>query len=124
MSTRPVISSITMYDKDNYVNYSDTDSSTDYFNSYTIGTAHTIEWLKKDAGVVVRVSVVNEYTDSKYVKRLNRFAKAIGYRIKTVEKKGVYRISETDFQCHIRPYQYNEFYLYNPKQIKAKQIKV
>src|ERR1041385_185662 len=112
MSNRPVINSIMMYSKDNYVNYSDTDSSVDYFNSYSIGTQHTIEWLKKDAGAVIKVSVVNEYKDEKYIKRLNRFAKSIGYKIKTVEKKGIYRISETDFQCHIRPYQYNEYYLY------------
>lgn len=122
------IYSVNLYDDRNFMSYSDTDAQTDYFHNRTAGTAHAIEILKEDAGSVLHVSIVNNYTDAKFVKRINRIAKALNYKIKVVEKKGVYRMSEghdydTKAPCFfIRPYQYNEYYLFDASLVKESEI--
>ena len=122
-ASKPVIDSITFYDKDNYVNFSDTDSSTDYFNSYSIGTSHLIDWINEGRlGAIVKVSFVNNEDLSKYHKRLARIQKAAGYNLKVVEKKGIYRISENSKMCYIQPYKHNDYYLYDAGLISPGRI--
>ncbi len=122
------IYSVNLYDDHNFMVYSDTDSQTDYFHNRTAGTAHAIEILKQDASSVLHVSIVNNYTDSKYIKRIQRIAKALNYKIKVVEKKGIYRIGEsTDYYSkapcfNIRPYQYKEYYLFDASLVKESEI--
>gem|GEM_PF-3013172 len=48
--------------------------------------------------------------------------KTLRYKTKTVNKKGIYRVSETNFQCYIQPYDYNEYYLYDRNVISEKEI--
>jgi hypothetical protein len=115
-----------MYDKDNYVNFSDTDSSTDYFHSYSLGINHLIDWFTKDnlaqPATVIKVDVVNNEVKPKHIKRLQRIAKTLRYKIKEVHKKGIYRQLETSFKCDILPYDYKEWYLYDAELINEKEI--
>ncbi len=73
------IASITFYERDNYVNYDDTDIQTDYFDSYTIGTEQMIEWTKEDGGHVIRVDFINDQELPKFHKRLKRLCQECGY---------------------------------------------
>lgn len=52
------IASITIHENDteNYISYSDTDISTDYFHSYSLNTKRTIEWLNRDNSIPHRVA--------------------------------------------------------------------
>ena len=125
-ASRPVVTSITMNDKDNFVNFSDTDSSTDYFHSYSLGLNQLINWFTKEdlaqPASVIKVDALNNDIEPKHIKRLERIAKALRYKIKTVEKKGIYRISETSSMCYIQPYQYEYWYLYDANLINEKEI--
>ncbi|HEX7178358.1 MAG TPA: hypothetical protein VF220_01445 [Nitrososphaeraceae archaeon] len=111
-ANKPTMVSITMYDKDNFVNFSDSDSQTDYFNSYSLGINHLLDWIKEgraSPSSVVHVSVVNNEIEPKHIKRLERIAKAINYKIKTVEKTSDYG-------------NYTEWYLYDADLIKESAI--
>jgi hypothetical protein len=125
-ASRPVVTSITFWDKDNYVNFSDTDSSTDYFHSYSIGINAILERITTSelwqAAAVVKVSFGNNEDLAKYHKRLKQLQKALSYSLKTVEKKGIYRISENSQMCYITPYKYNEYFLYDSNLVKENQI--
>lgn len=144
-ASRPVIVSITMWEKDNYVNFSDSDSQTDYFHGYSLGITHIIDWLTKNeakvngdmsplaqAGTVIRMDVGNNpaTVEPKYLKRVERLAKVLGYKIKAVEKKGIYRINEghdyySKAPCfYITPYKYTEFFLYDSALISEEQIRI
>lgn len=120
----PVIDSITFWDKDNYVDFSDTDSQTDYFNSYSLGTNHMMEeFWKKRYGEVIRISFGNnEMNVPKYWKRLEKLVKATGYKLKTVEHKGIYRIVELHNRCEISPYNYKTFILYDANLVKEEEL--
>lgn len=72
---------ITMYDRDNYVVYSDTDATVDYFNAYSLGVKQTEEWLTRDAGDVIEIRVANHSNEPKYHRRVQRYARAIGYDV-------------------------------------------
>lgn len=122
-SHAPVIHSITFWDKDNYVDFSDTDSSVDYFNSYSLGTNHMMEeFWKKKYGECIRISFGNNEEQPKYYKRLEKLIKATGYKLKTIEHKGIYRVVELSNRCEINPYNYKTFVLYDPNLVKESEI--
>jgi hypothetical protein len=120
----PVIHSITFWDKDNYVDFSDSDSQTDYFNSYSLGTKQMMEdFWKKRYGATIRISFGNAEMDvPKYWKRLDKLVKATGFKLKTIEHKGIYRVVDLHDRCEINPYNYKTFVLYDPHLIKEEDI--
>lgn len=77
--------------KENYVSYSDTDNTVDYFNGMILNLARTIEYLKKDGGKTIQVFTDGETDAESHKKSLNRIAKiakAAGYKNKvTVVQK-------------------------------------
>ena len=99
-NNHPKIINITMYRNYNFVKFDDTDSSVDYFDSYTLTTKHTIEWLKKYGNNLIEVDTVNCYNDPKYHKRIKRIAKECGYSISFENKK---HVSHIDFQEWYQP---------------------
>lgn len=115
--TKATIYSVTMYDKDNFLVYSDSDSQIDYFHNRTVGTNSMIEILEKDASDIIKFSAVNNDIEPKHIKRVQKVAKALNYKVHTVHKKGIYRISESNDICYIQPYNYDEFYLYDGLKI-------
>jgi hypothetical protein len=120
----PVITSITFWDKDNYVDFSNTDSQTDYFNSYSLGINHLMEefWSKR-YGATIRIDFGNNEMDvPKYYKRLEKLVKATGYKLKTINHKGISRLWELRDRCDINPYNYDTFVLYDPHLIKEEEI--
>ena len=124
-ATRPVMTSITIWDKDNFCNFSDTDSSTDYFHSYSLGINHLLDWFtesRAQPSTVLKLQFGNNEDLPKYHKRLERIAKTLRYKIKTVTKKGIYRISENTQMCYIQPYDYKEYYLFDANLISEKEI--
>jgi len=84
-SEKPTITSVTFWDKDNYVSFSDTDIQTDYFNSYTLGIGQTMEWVKEDGDDVILLRFGNGKDLPKYRKRLEKLAHECGYSVE--EKK-------------------------------------
>ena len=54
-----------------WVNYNDTDTQTDYFDSYTLRQKHAIEWIKKDGEKRISGSTTNSTYDEAV--RANRF---------------------------------------------------
>lgn len=79
------IDSITMYDSDNYVSYSDSDGLTDYFHGYRLGVAATIEWLARDGADAVRVRA-NGTFEARDHKRAKRIARGAGYDLRLETK--------------------------------------
>lgn len=112
---RPVISTLELEWVENYVVYSDSDSQTDYFNYARGSLRYMIKLLQKDAGDVVHVRIVNNETDPKYFKRIERIAKVLNYRIAVAKVEGNYADGN--------PYNYNEYYIYDPSVISLEQIK-
>ena len=118
-----IVSSITFWDKDNFMSYADSDSMTDYFHSYSLGINHLIDWFIKPDGKdrdgndwyhakvdkVIKVDFGNNEELPKYFKRLEKLAKALSLKIKTVQKHSEYG-------------GYKEFYLYDPQTIKEQEI--
>lgn len=79
---------VTMHDKDNYMTYSDMDSSVNFFHGMSLTTKSTIEWLQKDGADRIVVDPINNEDSPRYDKRAARFAKALGYKLeKTVERR-------------------------------------
>lgn len=117
----PHIDSITFWDKDNYVNFSDTDSQTDYFHSYSLGINQLLtDFWKKRFGLSIQIHFGNNKDLPKYRKRLDRLEKALGYKRETIRHKGIYRIVELSNRCDIQPYDYEDFILYHPDLEKVK----
>jgi len=81
---KPYITGVTFWEKDNFIEYSDTDASMDYFHSYNLGTKHLIEWINRDnkegytAGKI-KVDFGNNEVKEKYLKRLKRICRECGY---------------------------------------------
>lgn len=85
-----MIRKITMYWKDNYVIYDDSDPQTDYYNAYTLSTKATIDWLKRDGANTVLINYVNPTSSSDkqiaiWEKRATLIARKAGYFIRNYE---------------------------------------
>lgn len=65
--------------KDNYLSYDDSDSMTDYFHGYSLGINRAVEWIKKDGGREIRVTVTNNDQNTPAFKRVQQIIKACGY---------------------------------------------
>jgi hypothetical protein len=66
-----------------YVRYDDSDSMTDYFNSYTLRQKHAIDWIKRDGADTIHVSVCNsDYDQAVRAKRFcDRLEKETGKKV-------------------------------------------
>jgi hypothetical protein len=78
---------ITMYWKDNFIIYDDSIPQEDYYNSYTLSTKKTVEWLKKDGASRVMINYVNPSSSTEkqisiWKKRMKLIADKAGYIIK------------------------------------------
>jgi hypothetical protein len=72
---------ITLWEDGNFVNFSDTDSSTDYFHSYNLGLNSVIEWINEGkGGDTIEINFGNNKNLPKYHKRVALIAKKCGYR--------------------------------------------
>jgi len=76
-----------MWDKHNYVDFSDTDSQLDYFNGYCLSIRQTIDWMKRDGGDVIVVKFGNGCDSKKYRKRLAAICKQCGYLCEEMRKE-------------------------------------
>lgn len=65
--------------KYNHVSYNDTDIMTDYYHGFSCGIARTAEWIKKDGGYTITVSVTNNDPKIPALKRVQQIAKTAGY---------------------------------------------
>jgi hypothetical protein len=74
------IYSINLSWKDNYVSFDDSDSMTDYFHGYSMGVNRVVEWVKKDGGKQIKITVTNNDQKIPSLKRVQQIAKA-GYTI-------------------------------------------
>ena len=74
------IYSINLSWKDNYVSFDDSDSMTDYFHGYSMGVNRVVEWVKKDGGKQIKITVTNNDQKIPSLKRVQLIAKA-GYTI-------------------------------------------
>ena len=79
--TKPTIIEITMWDKQNYVSFSDTDSRSDCFDGYCLGVRQTIEWIGRDGGDRILVRFGNGVDCTRYRKRLAAICKQCGYSL-------------------------------------------
>ena len=77
--SKPTINEMTMWEKHNYVSFSDTDSQRDYFNGYCLGVKQTIEWIERDGGSTIIVRFGNGMNCDKYRKRLQQLCRKCGY---------------------------------------------
>lgn len=118
-----IVNSITFWDKDNFMNYADSDSMTDYSHSVSLGINHLIDWFTKpeNTGIngseyylakvdkVIRIYFGNNEELPKYFKRLEKLSKILNLKIYHVHKESQYG-------------KYKDFWLYNPSQIKESEI--
>jgi tripartite-type tricarboxylate transporter receptor subunit TctC len=74
------IYSINLSWKDNYVSFDDSDSMTDYSHGFSAGINRVVEWVKKDGGKQIKVSVTNDDPKIPSLKRVQQIAQA-GYTI-------------------------------------------
>lgn len=75
------IYSVNMSWKDNYCSFDDSDSMTDYFHGYSLGINRTVEWIKKDGGKTIKITVTNNDSKIPALKRVQQIAKECGYTI-------------------------------------------
>lgn len=81
------ITSITLYDKDNFLWFDDSDIQTDYFNTVNANTKNTIYFVEKYGDIKITVKLANNATQyeqkelAKYDKRVSRIAKALNYNV-------------------------------------------
>ncbi len=73
------ISSITFYDKDNYVTYNDSDMTTDYFNAYSLSLRDAIQWIREDGADIIRTRTCNNSKSIPTLKRVKQICKNAGY---------------------------------------------
>lgn len=85
------IISINMSSKDNYLSYDDSDSQTDYFHGYSLGINRAVEWIKKDGGSAIRVTVTNNSKETPALRRVQQIAKACGYTVIDKSHNHTYR---------------------------------
>jgi hypothetical protein len=84
------ITSINLSWKDNYVNFSDSDSMTDYHHGYSLGIKQTIEWIKKHGAKKIRVTVTNDDPKIPSLRRVQQIAKMCGYTIEDKSHEHTY----------------------------------
>lgn len=73
------IVTITFYWKDNFVNFSDTDTTTDYFHSYSLGQKETAEWINEKGADIITTRTVNNDVSIPTLKRVKQLCKKAGY---------------------------------------------
>jgi hypothetical protein len=63
----------------NYVSFSDTDISTDYFHGYLLNQKETAEWIKEDGAETITVTISNNDSKIPAERRLKKICKIAGY---------------------------------------------
>ena len=74
------IYSINLSWKDNYASFDDSDIMTDYSHGFSAGINRIAEWIKKEGGKTIRVTVTNDDPKIPALKRVQQIAQA-GYII-------------------------------------------